>query len=81
MLGGQKCVFDNGGIGQKWFGVDLYSESDTRISKPSDNIDNAYITRLGYEYDGCRWVEKAARAPTMVDVEINEEVEMDIPPL
>ena len=49
------------------------------MSKPFDNIDNAYITRLGYEYDRSCWVEKAARAPTVVDVETNEEAEMDIP--
>ena len=50
------------------------------MSKPFDNIDNAYITRLGYEYDEHRWVEKATRASTMVDVDTDDEAEMDIPP-
>ena len=27
-----------------------------------------------------RWVEKARRAPTMVDIDTDEEAEMDIPP-
>ena len=52
-----------------------------RMSKPSNSIDNACIARLGYEYDGHHWVEKAARAPAVVDVETDEEAEMDIPSL
>ena len=36
----------------KSFGVDLDSEVDIRMSKPSDYIDNACITRLGYKFDG-----------------------------
>ena len=59
--------------------LDLDSENDTRMSKPSDTIDNNYIARLGYEYNGRQWIEKA-RAPTIVDVNTDEEVEMDIPP-
>ena len=50
-----------------------------RISKHSDHIDNACITRLGYEHDGRHWVEKAARALAVVDVETDEEADMDIP--
>ena len=49
--------------------LDLDSESDIRVSKPSDSIDHACIARLGYEYDGHHWVEKAARAPMVVDVD------------
>ena len=64
----------------QFFGVDLDSESDIRMSKPSHNTDNACIAWLGYEYDGHHWVEKAARAPVVVDVETNKEAEMDIPP-
>ena len=62
------------------FGTDLDSESDVRMSKPSDYIDNAYITHLSYEHDGCHWVEKTAHASIVVDVETDEEAEMDIPP-
>ena len=50
------------------------------MSKPSDNIDNANITGLGYEYDGHRLVEKAVRATAVVDVETDEEADIDIPP-
>ena len=63
------------------FGVNLDSESDVRMSKPSDNINNACITPLGYEHDGRRWVEKAARALTVVDVETDEEAEIPPPSL
>ena len=62
----------------QFFGADLDSESDMRMSKPSENINNACITRLGYEYDGRHWAKKVARAPTIVDVETDEEAEMDI---
>ena len=51
------------------------------MSKPSDYIDNACISRLGYKFDGRHWVEKAGRVPAMVDIDSDEEVEMDIPPL
>ena len=61
------------------FGVDLDSDVDIRMSKSSDYIDNACIARLGYEFDGRHWVEKTC-APTVVKVDSNEEVEMDIPP-
>ena len=50
------------------------------MSQPSDNINNACITHLGYEFDGRRWVEKA-RAPVVVKVDTNKEAQMDIPPL
>ena len=50
------------------------------MSKPSDNIDNACITRLGYEFSGRRWVEKA-HAPATVDVDTDKEVEIGISPL
>ena len=63
------------------FALDIDSESDVRMSKPFDAIDNVCITRLGYEHDGHHWIEKVARAPTVVDVDTNEEAEMDIPPL
>ena len=56
------------------------SKSEIRISKPSDTIDHVCIARLGYEFDGRHWVEKAGRAPTMVDIDTDEEAEMDIPP-
>ena len=49
------------------------------MSKPFDYIDNACITRLCYEFDGRRWVEKAC-ASTIVQVDTNEEAEMDILP-
>ena len=61
------------------FGVHLDSEMDIRMSKPSDYIDNACITRLDYEFDGCQWVEKA-RALVVVEVDIDKEAEIDIPP-
>ena len=48
------------------------------MSKPSDNINNACITRLGYKFDGHQWVEQG-RAPAVIEVNIDEEVEMDIP--
>ena len=60
--------------------LDLDSESDIMISKLLDAIDHACIAHLGYEFDGRRWVEKAGRAPTVVDVDTDEETEMDIPP-
>ena len=56
------------------------SQSDIRVSKPSDAIDHACIARLGYEFDGHHWVEKAGHAPAMVDVDTDEKAEMDIPP-
>ena len=62
------------------FRVDLDSEVDLRMSKSFDYIDNACIAHLGYEFDGRHWVEKVGRAPSMVDVDIDEEAEMDIPP-
>ena len=50
------------------------------MSKPFDSIDSACITRLGYEHNGCDWVEKA-RAPITVHLESSdEEAQMDIPP-
>ena len=60
--------------------LDLDSESDIRISKPSDAINHASISRLGYEFDDRRWVEKAGHAPARVDIDTDEEAEMDIPP-
>ena len=60
--------------------LDLYSESDIRISKPSNANDCASISRLGYEFVGGRWVEKAGHAPARVDLDTDEEAEMDIPP-
>ena len=58
------------------FEVDLDSESDVRMSKPSDYVDNACITRLGYEHNGCKW-----HAPAAVHLEsTDEEAEMDVPP-
>ena len=56
------------------------SESDIRISKPSDAIDHACIACLRYEFDGRCWVEKVGRDPAMVDVDTDKEAEMDIPP-
>ena len=60
--------------------LDSDNESDIRVSKPSVAIDHACITRLGYDYNGRRWVEKAARAPAVVDVDTDEEAKMDIHP-
>ena len=60
--------------------LDLDSENDIRISKLSDAIDHPFITRLGYEFDARRWVEKAGHAPAMVDVDTDEEAKMDILP-
>ena len=62
----------------QFFRVDLDNEVDIRMSKPSNNIDNACITSLGYEFNGRRWVEKA-RAHVVVDMDTDEEVGMDIP--
>ena len=59
--------------------LDLDSESDIRTSKLSDAIDHASIAHLGYEFDGRCWVEKAGRTPIVVDVDIDEKAEMDIP--
>ena len=59
--------------------LDLDSETDIRVSKPSDAIDNACIAWLGYEYNGRQWIEKA-HTLVVVDVDIDEEAEMDIPP-
>ena len=49
------------------------------MSKSSDAIDNVCVARLGYEYNGRQWIEKA-RFPIVVDVDTDEEVGMDIPP-
>ena len=62
------------------FDLNLDSESDIRVSKRSDAIDCASISRLGYEYVGGRWVEKGRHAPARVDLDTDEEAEMDIPP-
>ena len=51
-----------------------------RLSKSSNHIDHACISRLGYEFDGRHWVEKAGRTPAMVDLDYDEEATMDIPP-
>ena len=64
----------------RYFGLDLDSESDIRMSNPSDAIYNDYITRLGYEHDGRHWIEKVARALAVVDVETDKEAKMDIQP-
>ena len=64
----------------QFFGIALDNESDIKMSKPSDNIDNVCITQLGYEYNGRRWVEKVACASLVVDVDTDEAAEMDIPP-
>ena len=61
-------------------GLDLDSESDIKISKPSDAIAHACTVHLGYEFDGRRWVEKAGRALAIVEVDTDEEADMDIPP-
>ena len=45
--------------------------------KPSDAIDNACISRLGYELVNGDWREKGARVH---DDETDEEAAMDIPP-
>ena len=62
------------------FGVDLDSEVDLRMSKPSDYIDNACISRLGYEFNCRHRVDKVGLAPAMVDIDSDEEAEMDISP-
>ena len=61
------------------FSVDLDSEVDLRLSKPSDHIDHACISCSGYDFDGRHWVEKAGRAPAMVDLDFDDEAAMDIP--
>ena len=39
------------------------SESDIRVNKPSDAIDNGSISQLRYELHGHEWVEKTTRVP------------------
>ena len=61
------------------FGLDLNSESDIWVSKPSDAIDNGSISQLGYELHGHQWVKKTTCSPA-VEINSDEEVAMDIPP-
>ena len=60
--------------------LDLESESDIKVSKPSYVIDHACIARLGYKYDGRQEIKNVAHALAVVDVETDEESKMDIPP-
>ena len=55
------------------FGIDLDSESDVRIPKTSNFIDNACLVRLGYQHDGRRWNERAHRAPAIVSLDSIDE--------
>ena len=57
--------------------IDLSAETEVRMPKPSDAIDDASISRLGYELVNGAWREKGARVP---DDETDEEAAMDIPP-
>ena len=59
---------------------DLSTETYLRIPKPSNAIDNACITRLGYECINGDWREKGAYVPDALDDKIDEEAEIDIPP-
>ena len=60
--------------------LNLDGQTDIRVTKPYDAIDNAYISRLSYEHNGCEWVEKVAHTSTVVEEDTDEEAEMDIPP-
>ena len=46
-------------------GFDLSAETDVRMPKPFDAIDNACITRLGYEFTNGDWREKVPVFPMM----------------
>ena len=60
--------------------IDLSTETDVRMPKPSDVIDNACIACLGYECISGDWREKGAYVPDALDDKIDEEAEIDIPP-
>ena len=61
------------------FGLDLDSETNIRMSKPSNAIDHNCIVCLGYEPHGNKWVEKATRA-SVVELDSDEEAKINIPP-
>ena len=56
--------------------MDLSVETDVRMPKPSDAIDNACISHLRYELINGDWREKGARVH---DDETDEKAAMDIP--
>ena len=60
--------------------IDLDGQTDIRVNKPSDAIENGSITWLGYEHKGREWVEKVAHAPATIEKDTDEEAEMDIHP-
>ena len=57
--------------------IDLSTKTDVRMPKPSNAIDNACITRLGYEYIEGQWLEKGACVPAALEDDIDKEA---IPP-
>ena len=61
------------------FDLDLDGESDIRVCKPSDAIDNGSISHLRYELHGHKWVLKTTCVLAAVKEESDEEVATDIP--
>ena len=63
------------------FEINLDGETDIRICKPSDAIDNGLISWLGYELHGNEWVLKTTFILAAAEEASDEEGAMDIPPL
>ena len=61
------------------FDLDLDGESDIRVCKPFDAIDNGSISRLRYELHRHEWVLKTTHVPIADEEESNEEAAMNIP--
>ena len=62
------------------FGFDLDKETEVRMCKALDSINNTYISHLGYIHNRCQWVEKGFSASAPEEIDIDEEVETGIPP-
>ena len=60
--------------------IDLSTKTDVRMPKPSDAINNACTTRLGYEYIEGKQLEKGSHVPAALDYEIDEDAETNVPP-
>ena len=64
----------------QYFNIDLDGESDIRICKPSEAIDNGSISHLGYELHGNEWFMNTTCVPAIAEEASDEEAAMDIPP-
>ena len=60
------------------FDTNLDDETNIRMCKPFDTIDNSCISHLGYELHKNEWVLKTTRVPTTDEETSDEEAVMDM---